>query len=105
MDVMDLLDSKGITPLVELAPLVGITMWILITALLWKNGFDDLFERFTRPRWTLPQRLATLALIPGRALMLMLAAALGAAVTTVGILINIGVVMNLVRAGKVLLAG
>mgnify|MGYP003638032692 CR=1 FL=1 len=105
MDVMDLLDSKGLAPLVELAPLVGITMWILITVLLWKNGFDDLFERFTRPRWTLSQRLATLAMIPGRAVMLMFSAGLGAAVTTLGILINIGVVMNLVRAGKTLLAG
>jgi hypothetical protein len=73
--------------------------------LLWKDGFNDLFERFTRPRWTTAQRLATLAMIPWRAVMLTLAAALGAALTTLGLLVNIGVILNLVRAGKILLAG
>ncbi len=100
---MELLDAPGMAPLVEAGPLVGITIWILIAALLWRNGFNDLFERFTRPRWSAGQKLATLAMIPGRAVMLTLAAALGAALTTLGILINLAVILNLVRAGKILL--
>lgn len=105
MELMELLDAPGMAGLMEAAPLAGVTAWILITALLWKDGFDDLFERFTRPRWNAAQRLATLAMIPWRAVMLTLAAGLGAALTTLGLLINIGVVLNLVRVGKILLAG
>jgi hypothetical protein len=105
VDVMELLDAPGMAPLVGIAPLIGTAVWILVAALLWKDGFNDLFERFTRPRWTTAQRLATLAMIPWRAVMLTLAAALGAALTTLGLLVNIGVILNLVRAGKILLAG
>ena len=102
---MEVLNAPGMARLLEAAPLVGGAMWILIIALLFKGGFNDLFERFTRSRWTAAQRLATAAMIPWRAVMLMLAAGLGAALTTLGLLINIGVILNLLRAGKILLSG
>ena len=92
-------------PLLQAAPLLALALWALLVALLWRDGFNDLFERFTRPGWTLAQRLATVLMIPLRGLMLAAAAALGAGLTTLGLLINIGVVLNLIRAGKVLLAG
>ncbi|WP_417481858.1 hypothetical protein [Maricaulis sp.] len=105
MDVMELLDAPGMAPLLEAAPLLGLVLWVLLVALLWRDGFNDLAERFTRPGWTMTQRLATLLMIPVRGVMLAIAAALGAALTTLGLLINIGVVLNLLRAGKLLLAG
>tara|TARA_R110000868_G_scaffold35498_2_gene127194 strand:- start:643 stop:777 length:135 start_codon:yes stop_codon:yes gene_type:complete len=44
-------------------------------------------------------------MIPGRALLLTLAAGLGAGLTTLGLLINLAVLLNLWRAGKLLIAG
>lgn len=105
VDVMELLAAPGMATLLKLAPLAGGAAWLVVTALLWKDGFNDLFERFTRPRWSFSQRLATLAMIPWRAVMLSLAAALGAALTTLGLLVNIAIILNLIRAGKILLAG
>lgn len=102
---MELLDAPGMAALLKIAPLAGGAVWLVVTALLWKNGFNDLFERFTRPRWSFTQRIATLAMIPWRAAMLALAAGLGAALTTLGLLVNIAVILNLIRAGKMLLAG
>ena len=102
---MELLAAPGMATLLKLAPLAGGAAWLVVTALLWKDGFNDLFERFTRPRWNFNQRLATLAMIPWRAVMLSLAAALGAALTTLGLLVNIAIILNLIRAGKILLAG
>ncbi|WP_417478403.1 hypothetical protein [Maricaulis sp.] len=105
MEVIELLDAPGMAPLVKVAPLLAVVLWSLLAALLWRDGFNDLFERFTRPGWTLLQRLATLLMIPLRGLMLAAAAAIGAGLTTLGLLINIGVILNLMRAGKLLLAG
>ena len=105
LDIDQLLAAPGMKLLLELAPIAGVAMWVLITALLWKDGFDDLFERFTRPRWSTAQRLGTVVMIPGRAIMLTLAAALGGTVTTLGLLINIAVILNLLRASEMLFAG
>ncbi|SDM80819.1 hypothetical protein SAMN04488568_12317 [Maricaulis salignorans] len=105
MDFQELLELPDIAGLLAVAPVIGIAAWILLTAVLWRNGFGDLFERFIRPRWSMTQRAATLLMIPGRALLLTLVAGLGAGLTTLGLLINLGVILNLVRAGKLLLAG
>lgn len=104
LDIKQLLDAPGMAPLVELAPLLAITLWVLITALLWKDGFNDLLERFTEPRWSLAQRAGTLAMIPWRAVMLSAAAAIGGALTTLGLLLNLAVILNAVRAGRFLFA-
>ena len=105
VDIEQLLEVPGLAGLLKVAPVIGVAVWILLTAVLWRNGFGDLFERFTRPRWNSAQRAATLLMIPGRALLLMLAAGLGAALTTLGLLINLGVILNLVGAGKLLFSG
>ncbi|WP_339741016.1 hypothetical protein [uncultured Maricaulis sp.] len=105
VDIQQLLEMPGIAGLLELAPVVGGAIWALLTALLWRNGFGDLFERFTRSRWSTAQRAATVLMIPGRALLLTLAAGLGAGLTTLGLLINLAVLLNLWRAGKLLIAG
>ncbi|WP_417489776.1 hypothetical protein [Maricaulis sp.] len=105
VDIQELLELPDVAGLLAVAPVIGIAAWLLLTAVLWRNGFDDLFERFARPRWSLTQRVATVLMIPGRALLLALAAGLGAGLTTLGLLINIGVILNLLRAGKLLLAG
>ena len=50
VDIEQLLEMPGYADLLRIAPVIRVAVWILLTAVLWRNGFGDLFERFTRPR-------------------------------------------------------
>lgn len=105
MELEDLLAVPGIGTLLEFAPIFGVTLWLLLTVILWKDGFNDLGERLVRPQWAGAARIQALAMIPLRALMLAGAAALGAAMTTIGLAFNIAVLLNLWNGARMAFSG
>ena len=94
----DLLDLPGMGLALSIAPYVWGLVWILVTVALWRGGFVDLVEKLTRPRWAGPERVRAVMMMPLRALMLTLVAALAATVTTLGIGFNTAVVISVVQA-------
>jgi hypothetical protein len=97
VELEDLLNVPGMGTLLQGAPIFGGALWLWLLFLLWKDGFTDLYEQLTRPRWRGTSRAHTLMMIPMRALMLAGAAALGAAMSTLGLLFNIAVILNIVN--------
>ena len=95
MEFEELLAAPGMGVLIEFAPFFGGIMWIVVTLILWRGGFDDLIEQMTRPRWSGAERLRAFAMLPLRALMLSLAAAFASLATTVGLGFNIAIVITL----------
>jgi len=91
----DLLSAPGMGVLIDLAPIFGGGMWLLLTLILWRGGFNDLWEQMTRPRWTGADRARAMAMIPLRALMLIFAAGLASLATTVGLGFNFAVLITL----------
>lgn len=100
MEFEDLLAVPGMSTLISFAPLFAGALWLLLIVILWKDGFNDLFERLTRPRWAGSARLHALAMIPLRALMLAGVAGLGSAMTTIGIMFNIAILLNIWNAAQ-----
>lgn len=94
MELEDLLAVPGMGTLIDFAPLFGGVLWLLLTVLLWRDGFNDLFEQLTRPRWKGAARAHALAMIPLRALLLSGVAALGSAMTTLGLMFNLAILLN-----------
>ena len=105
MELDQLINLPGMDLLLRLAPILGGALWLLLTTLLWKDGFNDLFEKLTRPRWKGNQRAQAAIMVPVRALMLTLAAALGAGVTTLGLLFNLAIILNIANAAGLLIGG
>jgi hypothetical protein len=99
----ELLNVPGMGMLLRGAPVFGGALWLWLLFLLWKDGFGDLYQQLTRPPWKGTNRTHTAIMIPLRALMLAGAAALGAAMTTLGLLFNIAVILNIVNAASGLL--
>lgn len=99
-EIRQLLNVPGMGTLLRAAPLFAGALWLWLVALLWKDGFNDLWERLTRPRWKGPERAHAAMMIPLRALMLMGVAGLGAAMTTLGLLFNIAIVLNIINAAR-----
>ncbi|RKR03612.1 hypothetical protein [Maricaulis maris] len=97
-DIQALLDLPGMGLALKIAPLVWAVIWIFLTVSLWRGGFVDLVEKLNRPRWAGPERVRAVMMMPLRAMMLALVAALAATVTTLGIGFNVGVVMGVVQA-------
>lgn len=104
-EVEALIGVPGMGVVLALAPYGAGALWLLITVSLWRGGFTDLTERLTRPRWAGPERARAAAMIPVRAVLLVAVAAIGAAMTTLGILFNLAVILNIVAALRGLGAG
>jgi hypothetical protein len=101
-DVIALTGAGDLFPWALAAALLG---WLILTLVLWRNGFGDLFERFVRPRWSARQRLATAFMIPLRAVLLMLAAGIASVGTTLGTVAGITAIMAVVKQGAQALGG
>ena len=95
MEFEDLLSAPGMGVLIDLSPVFGGGMWLVLTLILWRGGFNDLWEQMTRPRWAGAARARALAMFPLRALMLVLAAGLASLATTVGLGFNFAVLITL----------
>ena len=95
MEFEDLLSAPGMGVLIQLAPIFGGAMWLVLTLILWRGGFNDLLEQVTRPRWSGSDRARALAMIPLRAVMLVFAAGLASLATTVGLGFNFAVLITL----------
>lgn len=93
-----LLDLPGMDLALKFAPLVWAVIWIFITVSLWRGGFTDLTEKLTRPRWTGRERVRAVMMMPVRAVMLALVAALAATISTLGIAFNAAVVVGVYQA-------
>ena len=93
-----LLDLPGMDLALKFAPLVWAAIWIFITVSLWRGGFTDLMEKLTRPRWAGPERVRAVMMLPVRAVMLALVAALAATISTLGIAFNAAVIVGVVQA-------
>lgn len=96
-EVQSLIGVPGMTIVLRLSPYAAAAIWLLVTVSLWRNGFTDLTERLTRPRWAGAERARAVMMMPLRALMLTLAAGIGAAMTTIGILFNAAVILNILN--------
>lgn len=105
MELEDLLAVPGMSTLLEFAPLFGGALWLLLTVILWRDGFNDLFEQVTRPRWAGEARARAIAMIPLRALLLSGVAALGATMTTIGLAFNFAILLNIWAGFQVALKG
>ena len=92
----DLLSAPGVGTLLEYAPIFGGALWVWLTVSLWRGGFNDLIEQMTWPGRSGAQRFHAGVMMPVRAISLSLAAGLGAGVTTLGIVVNIAVILNVV---------
>ncbi|WP_291841736.1 hypothetical protein [Maricaulis sp.] len=97
-EIKALLGLPGMALALSFAPWVWGVIWIFITVSLWRGGFVDLVEKLTRPRWAGPERVRAVMMMPVRALMLALVAALAATVTTLGIGFNTAIVISVVQA-------
>ncbi len=95
-DFRALLDVPGMGLALKASPIAGVAIWLLITVALWRGGFRDLVERMTRPRWSAREKLHAAAMIPVRALMLAMVAAIAAAMSLAGLLFNAAIILNLV---------
>lgn len=95
MELTELLAVPGMGTLLEFAPIFGGALWVLLTTLLWRDGFNDLAERLVRPRWSGAERLQALAMMPLRAVLLMGVAGLGAFMTTLGLGFNLAILLNI----------
>jgi len=91
----ELLSAPGMGALIEFAPIFGGAMWLVLTLILWRGGFNDLVEQMTRPRWSGADRMRALTMLPLRALSLVLAAGLASLATTVGLGFNFAVLITL----------
>lgn len=105
MEFDELISAPGMDLVLTVAPIVGGVLWIWLTVLLWRDGFNDLFERLSRPRWQGAERARSAVMIPLRAIMLTGVAGLAAGFTTLGLVFNIGVVLNIVNAARNGLSG
>ncbi len=97
MEFQELLNAPGMRWVLSGAPYFGGVLWLWIFVLLLKDGFNDLVERLTRPRWRGPDRANALVMIPLRALMLAGVAALGSGLTTAGLVFNLGALLNIIQ--------
>jgi hypothetical protein len=100
VELEELLAVPGMGVLQDLAPVFAGTLWVWLTVMLWRDGFNDLIEQLIRPRWKGTARSQALIMLPARALLLSLAAALGAVATSLGILINIAVLLNIANVAQ-----
>ena len=100
MEFDELISAPGMSQVLTVAPIFGGILWVWLTVLLWRDGFNDLYERMTRPRWKGPEKARSALMIPLRAVMLIALAGLAAGFTTVGLVFNIGVVLNIVNAAR-----
>jgi hypothetical protein len=100
VELEELLAVPGMGVLQDLAPIIVGTLWVWLTVLLWRGGFNDLLERLTRSHWSGKERSQALIMLPARALLLSLAAALGAVTTSLGLLINIAVILNIANIAQ-----
>jgi hypothetical protein len=101
----ELLSAPGVSTLLDYAPIFGGILWVWLTVSLWRGGFNDLVEQLTWPDRSGAQRLRASVMLPVRALSLALAAGVGAGVTTLGISINIAVILNVVSVTTSAFAG
>ena len=101
-DVIELSGAGEFFPWALAAALAG---WLILTLILWRNGFGDLFERFARPGWSASQRLGTVFMIPLRALLLSLAAGFASVATTLGLVAGITAILTATKLGAQFLAG
>lgn len=92
-----MLNAPGMGWVLRGAPIFGGILWVWIFVLLLRDGFTDLHERLTRPRWKGPERARAAMMIPVRALMLAGVAALGAGLTTIGLVVNFGALLNVIE--------
>ena len=104
-EIYALLDAPGLSVTIRWAPVFGGILWLWLTVLLWRDGFNDLAEQLTRPRWKGRERARAIAMLPVRALMLTGVAGIGAAMTTLGLLFNLAVILNIVAAIRSATAG
>lgn len=95
MELEDLLAVPGMATLLEFAPLFAGALWLLLTVVLWRGGFNDLVEQITRPRWAGAARARAFAMLPVRAVLLSVVAGFGSAMTTLGIAFNIAILLNI----------
>jgi len=100
-----LINVPGMDTLLRLAPIVGGALWLVLTTLLWRDGFNDLVEKAMRPVWKGKQRAQAMIMIPMRAIMLTLAAAIGAGMTTLGLLFNLAIILNIANAAGLFIGG
>ena len=92
-----LLAAPGMETALRIAPVVAGAIWLFITVSLWRGGFTDLVEKITRPRWAGRERARALAMLPVRAVLLMLVAGLGTLMTMLGLMFNVAVILNVVE--------
>lgn len=100
MEFDELISAPGMSQVLRVAPIFGGVLWVWLTVLLWRDGFNDLVERLTRPRWTGSERARSALMLPLRALLLTGVAGLAAGFTTLGLVFNIGVILNIVAATR-----
>lgn len=105
MEFEELISAPGMGQVLRVAPIFGGVLWVWLTVLLWRDGFNDLIERLTRPRWKGPERARSVLMLPLRALMLAGAAGLAAGFTTLGLVFNLGVILNIVNATRTGMGG
>lgn len=91
----ELLSAPGMGVLIDFAPIFGGAMWLVLTLILWRGGFNDLVEQMTRPRWSGADRLRAATMLPLRALSLALAAGFASLATTLGLGFNFAVLITL----------
>ena len=99
-ELQALLDVPGMGLALKAAPFAGVAVWLLITACLWRGGFRDLTEKMSRPRWSPRDKLHALMMMPVRAVMLAGVAAIAAAMSLIGLMFNVAVILNLLNLLK-----
>ena len=105
MGLKDLIVLTGAGEFFPWALAAAVLGWVILTLILWRNGFDDLLERFTRPHWNASQRLGTVFMIPLRATLLALAAGFASAAATLGLVAGITAIMTAAKLGAQMLGG
>jgi len=97
-EIRTMLDLPGMGLALRFAPIVWLVIWIFITVSLWRGGFTDLVEKLNRPRWAGPERVRAVIMMPARAIMLAVVAALAATVSLIGIGFNVAIIIGVVQA-------
>ena len=97
-EIRALLDLPGMGLAITVGPVVWLVIWLFLSVCLWRGGFIYLVEKLTRPRWAGAERARAVMLMPVRAVMLTLAAALAATITTVGLAFNLAIVISVIEA-------
>ena len=105
MQFDEILNVPGISVLLDYAPFLGGGLWVWLTVSLWRGGFNDLVEQLTWRQRSAAQRFHASMMLPVRAVSLALAAGLGAAVTTLGIMFNLAIILNVVNVATSAFAG